>query len=388
VRTTLGESVLARAGHHDAAPDRAVLITGGAGFVGSNLAAALLSARRRVIILDNISRSGVRRNVAWLRDRFGDAFELRIADVRDRETVHAAVSDVATVFHLAAQVAVTTSLADPLEDFAVNTVGTLNVLEAIRSQPCPPMLVYTSSNKVYGALDDIPLDPTPTRYVPSEPAVAAAGIGEDRQLDFCSPYGCSKGAADQYVRDYARSYGLRTTVLRMSCVYGQRQHGTEDQGWLAHFFARSLAGEPLVLYGSGRQVRDALHIDDLIEALLLCERRADAVAGKAYNIGGGPGNTTSLLELLTRIETIAGVAPVVTRADRRSGDQRYFVADTTRYTQATGWRPRTGLDAGLERLHKWISELRGTHGNRAEWRPSSKRPAHALTGDILVGRGA
>ena len=231
--------------------DRPVLITGGAGFVGCNLADRLLREGRRVVLFDNLSRAGVERNLAWLRDTHGDAVHAVVADIRDADSLADAVAGASQVFHFAAQVAVTTSLDDPAEDFEVNARGTLNVLEAIRRSDDPPPLVYTSTKKVYGGLDDVVLECDDRRYTPADRELASRGIGEDRPLDFHSPYGCSKGTADQYVLDYARSYGLQTVVFRMSCIYGPHQFGTEDQGWVAHFLIRALDGQPIVLYGDG-----------------------------------------------------------------------------------------------------------------------------------------
>jgi CDP-paratose 2-epimerase len=338
---------------------RATLITGGAGFVGANLAHRLLGEKRPVIILDNISRPGVERNLAWLRERHPTGLEVVIADVRDAAAVTRAVARARHVFHFAAQVAVTTSLVDPREDFAINALGTLNVLEAIRAQAKPPSIVMTSTNKVYGGLEDVSLRIEGQRYAPESADVATHGISEDRPLDFHSPYGCSKGTADQYVHDYARSYGVKTVVFRMSCIYGQRQFGTEDQGWVAHFLLRALDRKPITLYGDGKQVRDILFIDDLVNAFVLAERNIDRLSGRAFNIGGGPGNVISLLDLLDRIEALDGRRPPISFEAWRTGDQRYYVSDPRRFQQATGWAPRVGAQDGIERLYGWLRELRG-----------------------------
>jgi CDP-paratose 2-epimerase len=335
-----------------AAVERPVLITGGAGFIGTNLADALARRGRSVILYDNLSRNGVERNLAWLRRQHGERVEAEIADVRDRQRLCEAVRRAGQVFHFAAQVAVTTSLADPAEDFAVNAGGTLNLLEAIRECPSPPPLVFTSTNKVYGGLDDLTFTAAGGRYEPDE--AARGGIGERRPLDFHSPYGCSKGAADQYVIDYARSYGLQTVVLRMSCIYGPHQCGTEDQGWVAHFLIRALQGQPITLYGDGRQVRDILYVDDLVQAFLLAQARMGEVRGRAFNIGGGPRNTVSLLELLELIEELNGRAPEVAFGPWRTGDQRYYVSDHSSFTEATGWRPQVGTLDGVASLHRWL----------------------------------
>ena len=344
---------------------RPTLITGGAGFVGANLAHRLLSEKRRVLILDNLSRPGVERNLAWLRDSHPDGLQVTIADVRDAQAVNEAVARARHVFHFAAQVAVTTSLVNPREDFTVNALGTFNVLEAVRAQPEPQPVVITSTNKVYGGLDDVPLQLDGQRYVPASEEIARNGISEARPLDFHSPYGCSKGTADQYVHDYARSYGLKTVVFRMSCIYGQRQFGTEDQGWVAHFLLRALDGQTITLFGDGKQVRDILYVDDLVDAFMLAERHMDRLSGQAFNIGGGPRNVISLLDLLDRIEVLHGRRPAIEFEDWRTGDQRYYVSDTRRFQQATGWSPRISAEQGTERLYRWLRELRGVeeHAN-------------------------
>ena len=284
-----------------AAGGRWTLVTGGAGFVGSNLTSRLAGEGRRVRILDNLSRPGVERNADWLRRQYGERIEIVRGDVRDEAALETALRDVETVFHFAAQVAVTTSLDDPRDDFQVNLEGTFGLLEAVRRRPCPPRLFFTSTNKVYGALPDIELRRDGQRYVPANEEIRSRGVSEERPLDFHSPYGCSKGAADQYVLDYSRSYGLETVVFRMSCIYGPRQFGTEDQGWVAFFLLRALAGKPITLYGDGRQVRDILFVEDLVEAFLQAERKLPEIAGRAFNVGGGPDNTVSLLELLDLI---------------------------------------------------------------------------------------
>ncbi len=339
------------------------LITGGAGFVGTNLAARLLREGLHVLLLDNLARAGVEENLRWLRDTGGSRLSVEIGDVRDRALVRSAVARAEAVFHFAAQVAVTTSLCEPLDDFAVNAGGTLNVLEAIRTRPHPPPLVYTSTNKVYGALGDLAMRGTERRHEPQDEA-ARVGIGEERPLDFHSPYGCSKGAADQYVRDYARSFGLPTIVFRMSCIYGPHQFGTEDQGWVAHFLTQALQGRPITLYGDGRQVRDVLFVDDLVEALLLAMQRMSTASGEAFNIGGGPANAVSLLELLEMIGELTGRRPDVRFDDWRPGDQKYYVSNTARYQQATGWRARTGVQQGLEQLATWLERERAVPGTR------------------------
>ncbi len=331
-----------------------VVVTGGAGFIGCNLAHRLATQRRPVLVVDNLSRPGVEANLTWLAETHGPLVSAMMADIRDPEAALAAVRGARAVFHLAAQVAVTSSLADPRHDFQVNAAGTLNLLEAARAQDRPPPFVFTSTNKVYGPLPGLRFTTSGGRYVPTDALAAARGVGEDRPLAFASPYGCSKGAADQYVIDYARSFGLPACVLRMSCVYGPRQFGTEDQGWVAHFARRALAGAPVTLYGDGRQVRDVLFVDDLVDALLLAEARMRDLAGDAFNIGGGPDNAISLLEALDRLGRLAGRRPSVAFEDWRPGDQPWYVADASRFAARTGWRARTGAEEGLERLVAWL----------------------------------
>jgi len=332
------------------------LITGGAGFVATNVADRLLRDGWRVRIFDNLSRAGVEQNVRWLQSQHGRRVDVQIGDVRDRTAIRTALRDVSRVFHFAAQVAVTTSLVDPFLDFDVNAGGTLNVLEAVRACAEPPSLLFTSTNKVYGHLDDVKLLRGERRYQPADSVIAARGIAEDRPLEFHSPYGCSKGAADQYVLDYARTFGLPATVFRMSCIYGPHQFGTEDQGWVAHFLIQALRRRPLTLYGDGLQVRDVLFVDDLVDAMLLAHEQTGQTAGQAYNIGGGPANTTSLLELLDVIAAIVGERPAFGVEPWRTADQRYYVSNSAKFEAATGWRPRVGLREGVKRLMDWLLE--------------------------------
>jgi CDP-paratose 2-epimerase len=334
--------------------ERPVLITGGSGFIGTNLAHRLLRAGQPVLLFDNLARPGVEQNVRWLRDTHGKMVRIVIADVRDGDAVRRAVEQVSQVFHFAAQVAVTTSLMDPVEDFETNARGTLNVLEAIRSQSSPPPLVFTSTNKVYGALDDLGLRRRNLRYEPVDPSLRQAGVSENRPLDFHSPYGCSKGTADQYVLDYARTFGVPSIVFRMSCIYGAHQFGTEDQGWVAHFLIQALEGRPITLYGDGRQVRDILSVDDLVDAFLLAQEHMGTQGGQAFNIGGGPAHTVSLLELLDLMSELLGRKPELEFDAWRTGDQRYYVSDTAKFQRATGWKPRITVQEGLERLHRWL----------------------------------
>jgi CDP-paratose 2-epimerase len=331
-----------------------VLITGGAGFVGTNTAQRLLSAGWGVRILDDLSRRGVETNLEWLAGQHGSRLEVEIGDVRNRDTVRRALRGVESVYHFAAQVAVTTSLQAPIDDAGVNLLGTLNVLEEARSRPRPPAIIFTSTNKVYGSLPDVDLVESDRRYEPRDPGLRATGVGEARPLDFCTPYGCSKGAADQYVLDWSRSFAVPTVVFRMSCIYGPHQCGTEDQGWVAHFLISGVEDRPITVYGTGKQVRDVLYVDDLVDALLLAGARAGELAGRAFNIGGGPANAVSLLEVLELIAERCGCGPHVQSREWRAGDQRYYVSDTSAFTRATGWAPQVDPAQGIGALHSWL----------------------------------
>jgi CDP-paratose 2-epimerase len=337
------------------AAEPVALITGGAGFIGSNLAQRLLAEGRRVLVFDNLSRAGVRNNLRMLQERYPQQLEVDVADVRDARAVTEAVSRADEIYHLAAQVAVTTSLESPLEDFEINARGTLNVLEAARRRRPAPKMIFTSTNKVYGALDDVLLEKMAQRYGPVDPMIQANGVSESRPLDFHSPYGCSKGAADQYVLDYARSYGLPAVVFRMSCIYGPHQFGTEDQGWVAHFMIQARQNSPLTIFGDGCQVRDVLYVGDLVEAFVLARQNITALAGRAYNIGGGVRNTLSLLELMELLSSQHELRLSLRFAPWRTGDQRYYVSDTRRFAKATGWHPRVAPSEGIERLLDWLT---------------------------------
>ncbi|MGH9309763.1 MAG: NAD-dependent epimerase/dehydratase family protein [Vicinamibacterales bacterium] len=344
------------------APTRPLaLITGGAGFVATNVAERLLQDGWRLRLFDNLSRAGVDQNVEWLKAHpaaggRGEAVELVIGDVRDAAAVRRVVAGTSRVFHFAAQVAVTTSLDDPIGDFEINARGTLNLLEAIRGLDEPPSLLFTSTNKVYGHLDDLRLRRQSTRYEPEDPFVAKRGVSEGRALDFHSPYGCSKGAAEQYVLDYARTFGLPAAVFRMSCIYGPHQFGTEDQGWVAHFLIQALTRRPLTIYGDGLQVRDVLYVEDLVDAMMLAHDAIADLSGQAFNIGGGRDNTVSLLELIDLIAVMLGRRPAYRLEPWRTADQRYYVSDTSKFELATGWRPRVPVAEGVERLARWLVE--------------------------------
>jgi CDP-paratose 2-epimerase len=333
-----------------------IVITGGAGFLGTNIADALAGRGDDVLIFDNLSRFHVRENVGWLQQHHGNHISMRVADVRGPEAVIEAVRDARAVIHLAAQVAVTTSVDDPVADFEVNARGTLNVLEAVRRYAPQAPLLFASTNKVYGkVLPNEALKRDQSRYMPRDRRYAN-GFDESTPLSLYSPYGCSKGAADQYVLDYARIYGLKTAVFRMSCLYGPHQFGNEDQGWVAHFLISALRGDPISIYGDGYQVRDVLEVGDAVRAYLLALDEIDAIAGSVFNLGGGPENTLSLREFLQDIERMEGVPPAVSFHDWRPGDQPWYVSDTQAFTQATGWKAQVNVDSGLRRLREWLIE--------------------------------
>lgn len=338
---------------------RPVLITGGAGFIGCNLADRLAQSGHDVLILDSLSRPGVERNLAWLKRRYTRRISAVIADIRDSMESALAAKDAQAVFHFAAQVAVTTSLVEPYHDFETNAAGTLLLLEALRSRPTPAPLVFASTNKVYGSLADLELARTNDMYLPADPELRAHGIDERRPLSFHTPYGCSKGAAEQYVLDYAHSFGVPTAVLRMSCIYGEHQLGTEDQGWVAHFLRSARAGQPITIYGDGYQVRDVLHVGDAVNAYIAAWQRMNDVAGCAFNLGGGPENAVSLRQVLAHIETLVARRVELSFEDWRPGDQRYFVADTRAATARLGLVPPRPWRRGVADLAQWLEREEG-----------------------------
>lgn len=342
---------------------RPILITGGAGFIGCNLADRLAEAGRNVVVLDSLSRSGVEVNLEWLADRHPRRISRVVGDVRDAAMVADLIKDVSAVFHLAAQVAVTTSLDDPSQDFDVNLRATLGLLEAVRQSNRVPF-IFASTNKVYGDLADLELEQRPETYRPVDARVRRNGINEQRPLCFHTPYGCSKGAAEQYVLDYAHSFGLPTAVLRMSCIYGPRQLGTEDQGWIAHFLISALRGRPITIYGDGRQVRDILHVDDAVRAYLRILENIGQIKGRAFNLGGGPSNAVSLRQVLAHIEAIVERRIEVVFADRRPGDQRYYVSDMRLLTSVLGLPAPRPYASGVRDLARWLT------------RPHARKAAH------------
>jgi CDP-paratose 2-epimerase len=330
------------------------LVTGGAGFVGSNLVNSLLRDGQDVTVFDAFSRPGSERNLAWLssQHRHGHLRCIQ-GDVRDFDALQAAARDAEVIYHLAAQVAVTSSVADPRTDFEINALGTLNLLESARLSGHYPIVVFTSTNKVYGGMEDVAVVGRETRY---EYRDFPHGISESQPLDFHSPYGCSKGAMDQYVRDYARIYGLPTVVFRMSCIYGPRQFGTEDQGWLAHFMIAAATGRPITIYGDGKQVRDVLFIDDLVRAFRLAVEKIDVTAGQVYNIGGGPSNTLSIWREFGEYLAELNGEYIPVHFDRwRPGDQPCYVSDVRKAGHHMGWQPQVDKETGIRRLWEWVS---------------------------------
>ena len=330
-----------------------VIITGGAGFIGCNAAARYMRRGDDVIVIDDLSRRGADKNLAWLESM--GRFTFARADIRSAEEMKRVFSthrDADLVLHLAGQVAVTISVNDPRMDFDVNALGTFNVLEGMRLAGVEAPMVYSSTNKVYGGMEDVGVVERDGRYAYND---LPGGVSEERNLDFHSPYGCSKGAADQYVRDYHRIFGLRTVVFRQSCIYGYRQFGFEDQGWVAWFTIASQLGQPITVYGDGMQVRDVLFVDDLVDAYDAAAANIDVAAGQVYNIGGGPNNVMSLIDLLGHLELRLGAPIPYTRSGWRPGDQRVFVSDVTKAERDLGWTPRTSWRDGLDQLYAWVA---------------------------------
>ena len=329
-----------------------VLITGGAGFIGSNLIDHLLGKGYQVTAYDNLSREGARKNVAWLKEKYGQKFKLITEDIRNQSVLFNAVDNQDLVYHLAAQVAVTTSIKNPREDFEINGLGTLNVLEAVREAGGDPIVLYSSTNKVYGEMAELKVTEGPTRY---QYADIVGGIPESRLLDFYSPYGCSKGIGDQYFIDYARIYGLRTVVFRQSCAYGTRQFGNEDQGWIAHFVISAALDKPITIYGDGKQVRDALYVSDLIEAFEMAVDHIATTSGQAFNMGGGPEKTISLLELINYLEGKTKRKIEHSFQNWRPGDQKVYVSNISKARKDFGWSPKVSIKDGIDRLFDWVT---------------------------------
>ncbi|MCD4739326.1 MAG: GDP-mannose 4,6-dehydratase [Anaerolineae bacterium] len=332
------------------------LVTGGAGFIGSNYVWRRLQRGDRATVYDNLSRPGAVANLAWLRSEFGaDAFTFIHGDVRDAPLLTATARDADLILHLASQVAVTTSVAQPRADFESNALGTFNVLEAARLSGRAPIVLYASTNKVYGSMEQLVVEEGATRYRYRD---YPYGISETQPLDFHSPYGCSKGAGDQYVRDYARIYELPTVVFRQSCIYGPRQFGVEDQGWIAWFIIAALLGKPITICGDGKQVRDVLYITDLLDAYDAAVARIDQVAGEIFNIGGGPEQVLAIWsEFGPLLAELLGREIPVARDSWRPGDQRIYVSDIRKAQRVLGWEPQVSVRAGVARLYEWVVKL-------------------------------
>lgn len=336
---------------------RKTLVTGGSGFVGANYVSRLLQRGETVTIFDNLSRPGSKTNLEWLRKTYGkDAFELVLGDVRNADLICRTAQDADVIVHLAAQVAVTTSVTNPREDFEINAQGTFNVLEAARLSGRQPALLYASTNKVYGGMEEVRVVEEASAY---RYADFPDGIPETQPLDFHSPYGCSKGCGDQYVRDYHRIYGFPTVVFRQSCIYGPHQFGVEDQGWVAWFIIAAVAGKPITIYGDGKQVRDVLYVEDLLNAYDAALANLDKAGGQVFNLGGGPQKTMSVWnEFRPILEKLLGRPVPSSTGDWRPGDQRIYVSDIRKAERVLGWTPRVGVTEGVQRLYDWVQANR------------------------------
>jgi CDP-paratose 2-epimerase len=332
-------------------------ITGGAGFIGSNYVNRLLARGDRVTIYDNLSRKGASHNLRWLREEHGEqSFALVKGDITDAPLLIANMRDVDVVVHLAGQVAVTTSVLHPRLDFESNALGAFNVLEAARMSDRKPILLYSSTNKVYGGMENVRVVEEQIRY---HYADYPKGVPETYPLDFHSPYGCSKGTGDQYMRDYHRIYDLPTVVLRQSCIYGPRQFGIEDQGWLAWFVIAAITDKPITIFGNGKQVRDVLYVEDLMDAFDAAVDHIDNVSGEIFNIGGGPENTLSVWQEFGAIlERMLGKKIPVNWGDWRPGDQSIYVSDIRKAEIGLDWRPKIKVEEGIERLIRWVQANR------------------------------
>lgn len=338
-----------------------IIITGGAGFIGCNIAKRFLRYGAEVIILDNLSRKGTDKNLEWLRSIKGGRLHFIKADISHTDAleqifIDRKFGDIDIVFHMAAQVAVTTSVDNPSIDFRTNALGTFNLLEAIRRSNQRPILINASTNKVYGKLSDVKIKRASIRYKFEN---LPYGVSEKMSLDFYSPYGCSKGCAEQYVIDYSRIYGLPTVSFRQSCIYGRRQFGIEEQGWVAHFIISSIFDKDITIFGDGRQVRDILYIDDLIDVFLSAIRRIRYSFGKVYNIGGGIRNSISLLELINLIEKFTKKKIRLRYEDWRPGDQRVYISDIRKARRELSWKPRVSIKDGIKKLLLWVKNNKG-----------------------------
>ena len=362
-----------------------ILITGGAGFIGSNAARYFAARNWSVTVLDNLSRAGTDNNLVWLRD--GTSFDFEHADVRDQARVDRILAEhrYDAVLHLAAQVAVTTSVTDPRTDFAVNALGTFNMLDAVRRHSPEAVFILASTNKVYGKIAAAACELRGNRYAYVD---RPHGIGESEPLDFLSPYGCSKGAADQYALDFARIYRIPATSFRQSCIYGPRQFGVEDQGWVAWFAIASLMGRDITIFGDGKQVRDVLHVDDLLRAYESAIRAPDKVAQQAFNVGGGPGQILSLLDLVEMLESRLGIEIPLKWDAWRPGDQQVYVSDIRKLDTALDWRPEIGVESGIAQLIDWVEQNRDAFETEREPAQEIVLPDGALRdGAVSLGTG-
>ena len=334
---------------------RHYLVTGGAGFIGSNYVHRLVQRGEKVTVYDNLSRAGAPRNLEWLKKSFDEnSFNVIAGDTRDATLLAESTRDADVIVHLAGQVAVTTSVTNPRDDFESNALGTFNALEAARLSERNPIFLYASTNKVYGGMDDVELVEDTTRWLYAD---LEHGCSESQPLDFHSPYGCSKGTADQYVRDYSRIYGLRSVVFRQSCIYGPRQFGVEDQGWLAWMMIAAVTGRKITIYGDGKQVRDVLYVNDLLDAYDVAIEKIDKAKGQVYNMGGGTRNVLAVwAEFGPILERLLGKKIDVARDDWRPGDQRVFYADYHKAKEELGWEPKIDLEEGIEMLFNWVKE--------------------------------
>ncbi len=333
---------------------RNYFITGGAGFIGSNYVSRLLERGEQVTVYDNLSRAGASSNLKWLQETYGEkSFRLVVGDVRDAAQLVVSAREADVILHLAGQVAVTTSVVKPREDFEINALGTFNALEAARLNERQPIFLYSSTNKVYGGMEEVQVVERGGRW---EYESLPFGASEAQPLDFHSPYGCSKGTGDQYVRDYHRIYGIPSVVLRQSCIYGPRQFGVEDQGWVAWFVIAAVMGRPITIYGDGKQIRDLLHVYDLCDAYDAAIQNIDKVQGEVFNLGGGPGNTMAIwTEFGPKLEKLLGRPIPVSWGDWRPGDQKVFVADIRKAEKILGWKPKFDVDSGIKQLFDWVN---------------------------------
>ena len=334
---------------------RKILITGGAGFIGSNFARHRIHLGDDVTIFDNLSRKGAENNLKWISDETpGKRFNFIQGDVRDVNALITAVKGKDVIVHLAAQVAVTSSVVNPAYDFDVNALGTFNVMEATRQIGEKPLVIYASTNKVYGEIENISVVEGEKRY---QFETLKMGVDENQLLDFHSPYGCSKGCGDQYVRDYSRMYGFPTVVFRQSCMYGPRQFGIEDHGWVAWFIIAAVLEKPIFIYGNGKQVRDVLHIDDLISAYDKAIETISVPGGDVFNIGGGPQNAIAIWrEFGPILEEIHDASIPISIGEWRPGDQRIYISDITKAKERLGWAPKIGVEEGIRDLYNWVKE--------------------------------